>query len=176
MPRHPHRLEDAPYATWIVQVLDQNRVRIPIEIVGVVPWLKTDVPSLDCVGYPGPVGGIQVVPSGVDQGIRRQFTRKLEGAIPRADESNHRWVDAARLLATSWKIVLSLEPSRVTITLPEPVRRALELPGSGGSVVVFGLGEILELWDAVRWYEHVRRLANDRQTIIRSAVDDLDDR
>jgi DNA-binding transcriptional regulator/RsmH inhibitor MraZ len=62
------------------------------------------------------------------------------------------------------------------MTLPEPTRRLLRLPGIGGTVVVFGFGEILEVWDAVVWLEHVRRLAKARISLMPEAIEEIERR
>jgi len=65
---------------------------------------------------------------------------------------------------------------RFSVTLPEPPRRALQLPQAGGTVVVFGFGEVLEIWDALKWHDHVRALAKRKVAAISEALEDLGQR
>jgi DNA-binding transcriptional regulator/RsmH inhibitor MraZ len=60
--------------------------------------------------------------------------------------------------------------------LPEPPRRAQQVPQSGGVVVVFGFGNILEIWDALKWHDHVRETAKRRVAAISEALEDLGQR
>jgi DNA-binding transcriptional regulator/RsmH inhibitor MraZ len=82
----------------------------------------------------------------------------------------------ARLLATVWLISVNVEASRISITLPEPPRRAQQVPQAGGAVVVFGFGHILEIWDALKWHDHVRATAKRKTAAISEALEDLGQR
>jgi DNA-binding transcriptional regulator/RsmH inhibitor MraZ len=174
MPRGDHNIEGVPYRIWIGKVERQNRIRVKKDIQDVVPWLKRAPGSIDCIGTPGPAGGLQVEPSISHETLRREFVTALGNTAPTSMESSESWVDATRLLASSWRVTVSLERSRVSLTLPEPTRRLLRLPEIGGMVVVFGFGEILEIWDAVAWHEHVRRLAKNKQSLIASATEEIE--
>jgi len=160
----------------MVEVEDQNRVRLLLEVQTVVPWLKSEPSPIDCIGTLGTSGGIQIEPFSTHEPLRNQFAQALGIAPPRSTESGDRWVDAARLLATSWRMSARVESSRISITLPEPVRRAGLLPGIGGLVVVFGFGEILEIWDAIKWHEHLRTASRRRLAAISDAIEDLENR
>jgi len=102
-----------------------------------------------------------------------RFSAAIAESPPSASESPQKWVDAARLLATSWLVLVSIEASRISITLPEPPRRAQQVPQSGGTVVVFGFGNILEIWDALKWHDHVRTTAKRRAAAISEALEDI---
>jgi hypothetical protein len=95
---------------------------------------------------------------------------------PSASESPRKWVDVARLLATAWLFPVNIEASRISITLPEPPRRSQQVPQSGGAVVVFGFGNILEIWDALKWHDHVRATAKRKAAAISEALEDLGQR
>jgi DNA-binding transcriptional regulator/RsmH inhibitor MraZ len=101
------------------------------------------------------------------------FTEALGDNPPEPSESAEAWVDVARFLATAWRMTIRIEASRISITLPEPPRRSLQLPKLGATVVVFGFGEILEIWDALKWHEHVRAIAKKGETALSEAIDDL---
>jgi hypothetical protein len=85
-------------------------------------------------------------------------------------------MDIARLLATAWAMTVGFEAGRFSIKLPEPARRMQLLPEAGGTVVVFGFGEILEMWDGSKWYEHVRATAARKSGAMSEALEDLGQR
>ncbi|HXI39243.1 MAG TPA: hypothetical protein VNH83_04660, partial [Bryobacteraceae bacterium] len=128
---------------------EKNRVRIPLEIRTVVPWIEQETEQIECVGMPGPFGGIQIEPLTDHRRNVLPFTEVIRNrkTVPSASESGQKWVDVARLLATAWPVIVNIEASRISVTLPEPPRRAQQVPPSGGVVVVFGFGNILEIWD-----------------------------
>jgi hypothetical protein len=160
----------------MVEVGEQNRVRLLLEVQTIVPWLKSEQNPIDCIGTVGAVGGVQIELFSAHELLRDEFAEALGKAPSRSIELGRKWVDAARLLATSWRMSARVESSRISITLPEPIRRAGLLPGVGGLVVVFGCGEILEIWDATRWHEHAREIARGRLAAISDAIEELEDR
>jgi hypothetical protein len=161
-----------PYHTWVVRVEEQNRVRVPLSVRQVVPWLgsENDFPS-ECVAAPGVVG-VQLFSAASYEAERRLLDDALAGALEQV-RANESWVDAARLLGATWRVRLSLESTRISLTLPEPLRRANELPSAGGMVAVFALGAILELCEVGTWFRHVRELGKERGQLIHSAVERL---
>ncbi len=50
------------------------------------------------------------------------------------------------------------------------------LPGAGGTVVVFGFGQILVIWDASKWYDHVRATAARMSAAVSEALEDIEQR
>jgi hypothetical protein len=173
MSRGDHKIEGAPYSIWVEKVEQQSRIRLPKEIEDVVPWLRSKPGTIDCVGSPGPAGGLQIELFAAHDNLRSGFIKELGDASAASLESGERWIEAARLLATSWRIAVNVESNRVSIPLPEPIRRALRLPGAGGTVVVFGFGEIVEVWDAVIWHEYVRGLAKAKISVVSEAIEDI---
>lgn len=173
MPRGNHKMADIPYGTWILRVEEHNRLRLPLEIRSVVNWLNVEQ-AIDCVGTLGTAGGVQIEPLATHETLRRPFIEALGDTPPRSSESGQKWVDAARLMATSWRMPISIEKSgRPSITVPEPTRRAGQLPGAGGIIVVFGFGEILEIWDSLKWHEYVRAVAETKLAVVSEAIEDL---
>jgi DNA-binding transcriptional regulator/RsmH inhibitor MraZ len=124
----------------------------------------------------GPIGGIQVESIEAHDSARQALIDAVGTEVPRTSESDRLWVDAARLLATSWEMTITIENRQARVTLPEPAREILRLPGAGASVVVFGFGEILEIWSAVDWEEHVRGLAKAKSSLIAESIRQLQDR
>lgn len=42
--------------------------------------------------------------------------------------------------------------------------------------MVFGFGEILEVWEAANWYEYVRTVARTKLSAVSEAIEDLEQR
>jgi DNA-binding transcriptional regulator/RsmH inhibitor MraZ len=175
MPRRDQKIPGDPFRTWVREVDQNNRVRLPLEIRTVVSWMSVRSRQLECVGMLGPVGGVQLTPLAMHQEDVRRLTEAITNA-PRPSDSTEKWMDVARFLATAWPMPINIEANRITITLPEPTRRAQQLPQVGGAVVVFGFGEILEIWDALKWHEHVRATARRKDAAISEAREDLGQR
>lgn len=173
--RNQFKIGEDPYRTWTATVVDQNRVRLPLEVREVIHWLEGEGP-IDCIATPGVSGGLQVEAAAVHEEMRAKFIEALANATPRAEESSRKWVEASRLLATSWRMSIRVESSRFSITVPEPVRKAGLLPGVGGVVVAFGFGEILEIWDAREWHKHTGIIARTRRNMLSEAIEELLDR
>jgi|HubBroStandDraft_3_1064219.scaffolds.fasta_scaffold34323_1 hypothetical protein len=177
MPRGDHRIEGTPYRVWQVEVESSNRIRLALaEVRAVVPWIKGESEPIDCVGIPGPAGGVQIEPVAAHETLGRSYIEALGEAPAQSSESGRTWVEMARLLATRWRIAISVESGRINFTLPEPLRRAKQVPEAGGLAVVFGFGEILEVWDAAKWHDHVRTIAKTKLPALSEAVEDLRNR
>jgi hypothetical protein len=177
MSRGDHKISDTPYQVWLVHVDPGHRIRIALaEVQAVVPWITSESEPIDCVATPGPAGGIQVEPAAAYETLGDSYIDALGDAPPQSAESGQPWVEMARLLATSWRITISIESSRINITLPEPVRKAKQVPEAGGLAVVFGFGGILEVWDAAKWHEHVRTIAKTKGSAFSAALEYLRNR
>jgi DNA-binding transcriptional regulator/RsmH inhibitor MraZ len=176
MPRGGYTFSDTPTEIWSAEVDDRNRIRVPSKIKNLVPWLnKMDTGGLECLATPGARGGLQIEPIESNKALMDRFRIALKDKTAVASDSAKKWVDAARLLATSWRVTLNVEPSQLRMTVPEPIRRAQLLPGPDGRVVVFAMGEILEVWDEPKWYEHVGRIAPSKTSLISKAIEDLEE-
>jgi hypothetical protein len=167
---------DDPFRTWVVKVDEYNRVRVPLEIGTIVPWIDLNAGQIECVGMPGPSGGIQVAPLRDHRRDALSFAEAIKETAPSASESVQKWVDVARLLATAWPLTINIEASRISFTLPEAPRRAEQVPQSGGAVVVFGFGDILEIWDALKWHDYVRATAKRKAAVMSAALEDFEQR
>lgn len=176
MPRGEHEFTEYPFRRWVLEVDDYNRIRPDHEVSTLVSWLDLAQERIECVGTPGSVGGVQLRPLRDHEEEVRRFREALGGTLPAAVESGRNWLDAARLLATAWRMPISVEKTRISLTLPEPPRREGLLPQAGGRVVLFGFGEILEIWDAVHWRDHVRALAKHREAAISETIENLEQR
>jgi hypothetical protein len=178
MPRGDHKTtDDMPYRVWLVLVDPSHRIRIPLaEVKAVVPWVTSESEPIDCIASLGPAGGIQVEPAASYEAMEGSYVGALGDAPPQSAESGQTWVEMARLLATSWRMTISIESSRINITLPEPVRKAKQVPEAGGLAVVFGFGGILEVWDAAKWHDHVRMIAKTKLPALSAALEYLRNR
>jgi DNA-binding transcriptional regulator/RsmH inhibitor MraZ len=176
MSRQDRQIANDPFRTWVVTVDPYNRIRLPADVSDIVRWISVKSEKLECIGTLGPRGGVQLAPlTDHQEGVQR-LVEAVGNTLPSASESPQRWVDLARFLATAWLIPIRVEANRISITLPEPPRRAQQLPESGGTVVVFGFGDILEIWDALKWHDHVRATAKSGVTAIAEALEDLGQR
>lgn len=78
-----------------------------------------------------------------------------------AEETPHEVTEYLRFSATRWEVTLLREQSRYSLTLPEEPRKLDLVPSTGGRAAIFVAGEIMELWRAEKWLDHVRELASD---------------
>ncbi len=77
----------------------------------------------------------------------------------------------ARFLAVRWHVEFTLEEGRrYNLNLPTDAAKLGLLPPATGKVVVFVIGEIVEVWDAAEWLRHQR----ERRYTVRMILDDLD--
>lgn len=175
MPRRNQAIPGDPFRTWVREVDQNNRVRLPLEIGSVVRWIAKRRGQFECIGRLGPLGGVQLTPLAMHQEDVRRLTEAMANT-PRPSDSTEKWMDVGRFLATAWPMPINIEANRISITLPEPARRAQQLPQAGGTVVVFGFGGIFEIWDALKWHEHVRATARRKDAAISEAREDLGQR
>jgi len=176
VPRQHRQIANDPFRTWVVTVDPYNRIRLPLDVGDIVRWVSVKSGKLECIGTLGPSGGVQLAPLTEHQKDVQGLAEAVAKPPPSASESPEKWVDLARFLATAWLMPIHVEANRISITLPEPPRRAQQLPGSGGAVVVFGFGDILEIWDALKWHDHVRATAKKKAAAISEALEDLGQR
>src|SRR5580704_11410751 len=115
MPRGDEKIIDDPFRTWVLTVDEYNRVRLPLEIRAIVPWINVKTGPIECVGMPGPLGGIQVSPLANHRQDVLPFAEAIVDMHPSASESPQKWVDVARLLATAWLVPINVEASRISI-------------------------------------------------------------
>lgn len=177
MARGDHKIGQDPFRTWIATVEAAHRVRLPRAVADIVSWLTADAGGVEVVATPGPAGGVLMQPLAAHREEVQRLTRALRDSPPTESEADQRWMNMARLLATAWAMTISFdEAERFNFKIPEPPRRMQLLPGAGGTVVVFGFGQILEIWDASRWYEHVRTTAARKSAAMSEALEDLGQR
>ena len=164
------------FGRFLVATVDtQQRVRFTHELGTAVRWLHVPAPgAIECAASPGSAGGIQLEP--LDNYLARQerFTRAVQRpGSPSTLDAGENWVDVARLFVTTWRMTINAEETRFSFTIPEPVRRAQLLPSAKGIVVVFGFGEIFEVWEAAAWFSRVRALKGNPGAVA-EALEDLE--
>jgi len=174
MARGSERPLGVPYRMWTAKVEDQNRVRVSLAEIGeVVTWISKEPGSIECAAMPGAAGGVQFLPVAVIENLQSPFLVALGARNVSASDGGESWVDTARLFASQWSASISVESSRISITLPEPARRSFQLPSVGEIAVVYGFGSILEVWVAAQWFEHGRRLSREKKSLISRSIDEL---
>jgi hypothetical protein len=177
MPRGDSKIVGTPYRIWTLEVDKQQRVRVPLsEARAIIQWINSEPGPIECVATPGPAGGLQIEPAASQETLRQAYNEALGDSPAKSSESGEEWMDVARLLATTWRIPISIESGRISITLPEPVRRTLLVPGAGGIAVVFGFGGVLEVWHAAKWHDHVQAIAKTKLSAVSEAIEGLQDR
>ena len=164
---------EVPFRVWTVTVDDKHRLRLPRQQVrAIVSWSGPDGP-IQCVATPGATGGIQLAPLDVYRADVEPIASALTEMRPNISDSSQGWMDVIRLLATAFPITINVEPDRISISLPEAMRLLRILPSGGEVAVVFGCGDILEVWDSASWNEHVRATARRKELAITSALENL---
>jgi len=134
-----------------------HRIRLPRSMSSAVSWLSGETVQADALL--GPFGGVQITQRGLRaSSYRPAMIARLKNLGPTLDDVADPAVQLARVLATSWQLDCSFEPStsRYTIVLPEEARSSGVVPNAGGIVAVFALGEIFEVWSKEDWIAHNR--------------------
>jgi len=177
MARGDHKLGEDPLRTWVATVEAAHRVRLPRDVADVVSWLNAQTGGVEVVATPGPAGGLLIQPLATHREHVQRLTQALRESAPTESDADQSWMNVARLLASAWAMTISFdEAGRFSFKLPEPPRRLRLLPGAGGTVVVFGFGPVLEIWEASKWYEHVRATAARKSAAMSEALEDLGQR
>ena len=166
--------QPCPWRIWVRIVEAQHRLRLPMELGSIIPWLREDRQSIDCLAMIGSHACLVVAPSGVPKG-HAQAVERLRRQRFTFDEAVPQQIEYARYAATSWTVSLLRESSRYTITLPEDPRKLGIVPSTGQNAVVFALSEILEIWHADRWMAHVQSTAKNIESIRAAALENLSD-
>ena len=149
---------ESPVASWTFRVESQHRLRLPVDLGLVVTWL----PDCDNIFlFVGAIGGMRLLPEKSKMvGTKATLFRELATKPPSEDDFNAEWLPIARYQSTSWRVPLVKERTRFSITLPEDARKLGLCPSAGELAVVFGGGELLEVWPAQEWISAIRRTAS----------------
>jgi hypothetical protein len=154
-----------PFQRWVRTVDKGHRLRLPKDLALMLSWLSVDSERVDCVCTVGAVGGIRIVPATLVEPTRRSLEARISGKVASPRDGGSAWLALARYLATTWVVPVAIEESRFTLTLPEDVRKLGLAPNQGEVAIAFAVTDILEIWRAESWCEHVRESA--------SSIDDL---
>lgn len=135
----------------VVKVDNRHRLVLPSGISEVVGWIGDG--GVDCRAYVA-VGGVGVVPAALDQ-LHGKLAAALTERRLELDEAAMELGDVVRFVASSWPMSIDRQ---LRLTLPEDARKLGLVPGAGQHAAVFASGEVLEIWPAATWREHVGRL------------------
>jgi hypothetical protein len=91
------------------------------------------------------------------------------------EERSQEVTEYARFSATRWTVSLLREQSRYSLTLPEEPRKLGLAPSRGRRAAIFVAGQILEVWPAEKWLDHVRELAADLDRLQDEMIDITND-
>jgi len=172
-------LPEASFKVWTKTVETQGRFRIGAEIATVVRWLKaTNDFHLECLAILGHLGQLQIVTHPPVPDLAKELQTRLAEAHATTDEVAVPWVDFARFAGTAWKVscTFDVKEKRFTIVLPSDTRKLGITPAAGEHAVVFAIGEIVEIWKAENWVQHIRKIRSTLPTIVENSWDALQDR
>ena len=142
-------------------------------VAEVVPWLSVPAgTTIERIGVPGRVG-LQLIEVATYDAQRRAFEAALEVQDAPEPHANADWVDAARLLATAWRVRVTVQATQIRLTLPEEPRKACFLPSHGENAIAFGFRSLLEICPAKAWAEYSRQIVQRTARIVADAVDYL---
>ncbi|SRR6266567_1584399 len=133
----------------------RHRVRVPQAISDVVPWLRGKA-SLQCLGFPGPHGGVHVAPvGGRAAAIHDRVVASLERDPPTVDDVAAPLVELATFFAGAFPIDFRFERSsnRFSIVLTTSARKSGLLP-SEGIITLVAVNEVLQLWPRDEWVRY----------------------
>lgn len=154
---------------------NRYRLRLPREIGLVVPWLKSDSNSIECICTLGAAGGIAIIPKGVLQPSLRSVEPYLTSVSATPWESGSDMLRLVRYLASMQAVSIGVEQTRFSLTIPEAVRKLGVAPDSGQAAVVFAMGSVLEVWRADAWSEHIRQAAGSFNALRADALEAIID-
>lgn len=156
--------ESQVYRIWVRKVDPQNRIRLSADLSEIVSWTPAKPgSSLECVAFPGAYGQMQLAAREPEASFRRQLSVSLSERSALSDEATTEWAKFARFAAALWNvtIVFDSQPARVAITLPKESRDLALAPNAGETAVVFGMGEILEVWNGPAWEAFTQKVASE---------------
>ena len=175
--RIPNPGNPPPYQTWLLTVEKGkgerpcHRIRLPREVGLLVTWLRAAVEPIECVCALGPAGGVVIVPATLVASSRRSLDSLISDRVSVPWEVSGPRFELARYFAHTWDLSVQVDQSRFTLTVPEDVRKLGRAPSGGELAVVFAIGDILEIWRADAWCDHIRQVANSFNELRGSALD-----
>jgi len=163
-----------PGGALLIHTVDPgNRLRLPPETAEHVPWLKET--SRKAYMFPGHHGGVQVLRDSIPGGKgAQQIVSTVQNSLPKAEEAGTEWMRLMRYQLTRCEVEFSED--RYGIVLPREFRDMELLPNHGQFVAVLILGEVLEIWRADKWAEHVRDVRGRLLEVTERALDELENR
>lgn len=153
-----------PWLLKMVKVDSRHRLFLPTGIGGMVGWIGDG--EVDCWAYVS-AGGVSLVPA-----VRDELHGRLAAALSTRrlalDEAAMELGDVVRFAASSWPVSIDRQ---LRLTLPEDARKLGLVPGAGQHAAVFASGDVLEIWPAAAWKEHMSALTSTRPRFITDIED-----
>lgn len=125
---------------------------------------------MECFAVPATLG-VRLTPADIFEADAHAFNNALSEQPDEHPAGTS--LDAARILATAWRVKISFEQSQLRFTLPEPLRRAKQVASAGETAVVFAFKSLLEISTPDVWFSHVRSLSGTSPGIIGDAIQEL---
>jgi hypothetical protein len=163
-----------PFNVFFPQVDRQQRIRLHSSIGSIVPWLSGTEKHIECFAHLGSKGGLVIAPEGVLKNHEKVLAR-ISKVHFSPEETPHEVTEYLRFSATRWEVTLLREQSRYSLTLPEEPRKLDLVPSTGSRAAIFVAGEIIELWKAEKWLDHVRELGSDLDRLQDQVLDLVSD-
>jgi hypothetical protein len=156
----------------------EHRVRLPIDFAEYVSWARAvGSTGVECVATVGEWGQLQLWQAAPEEEIVRQITEGLH-AMDRAsgDTSVESSIQLLRMATTAWPVTISFDAKnrRYTVVLPKETRDLELAPIPNGPAVIFAAPDILEVWRAPAWVEHVRNSRRDIRQLTEAALSNLE--
>lgn len=161
--------------TMLVEIDNERRIKFPKPLVDAIKWLQ-DKEITKCRAFRGPRGGIQIDREGgsLDKLAKRITNAHATFPGVQSFEAEHPGFQGHRLIADSY--VLHLDPQR-RVTIPEQIWKLGVLPsGYKDRVVVWGVGEVVEVWNTDDWNSWQSSAARERVDLLRQTLEWLESR
>lgn len=171
--------DDKPFRIWVRKVDSQHRIRLNPDLIEALVWAPAEPgSSIPCFAFPGPHGQLQFAQRVPEYEFREKLAAELSQRPARVDEAATEWVQFARYAAMWWPVTLifDAEPQRFAITLPKEARDLRLTPKAGEIALIFGTGNILEIWNEQSWETHSQIVARDPAAFAARAAAAMEDR
>jgi DNA-binding transcriptional regulator/RsmH inhibitor MraZ len=165
-----------PWRSWTRLVAKDSRIRLPADLRSHVKWLHEEKAEVICVGFAGSAGNIRLEP--IEQGLfssRNEYSNVLKKDPLKFTEDSTALIQLTRFFSNAWffKVTFETEERRFAINFPEEPRDLNALPQPGTYCVIFGCGEVLEIWPAEAWKKVNEETAANLPEILQRANQEL---
>jgi hypothetical protein len=167
-----------PSKIWIQTVDSRHRIRLGKHAAEHLPWLKASEGfGIDFVSRVGPTGQLHLSLKDREETLLQKVKASLDASPVGSDIIDPR-IDVLRYEATKWVIPCTFEAksTRFTLVLPREARDLGLVPNENGIAVIFSTGDILEIWPAGKWVEHVTKISANLSHFTALALDEIESR